>query len=389
MVKAIGIDPGTKSIDIFGFDDETKKILIDKTILRDEFTKNPKIVLDVLRNLTKSTGKLDVIVGPSGYGITPKRASETEDSEILMATFVSESDIKRRLRILGIRELMFLMKKASDLNIWFTPGVIHLPTVPRFRKAGKIDMGTADKLFSVIIAMKDQAETLKIKYSETSFILIEIGFAYTSAMAVEKGALVDGIGGTTGNMGYLGMGTMDGELAYAISNSLQDYSRLLLFSGGVSSLAGIDPFSIDIKDFIRKTKVNKKTESAYEAFQEGIIKNVFSLIVSMKELPKEILLSGRFLGISTFRKDIISMLNKRTKPLSINEIRTVKKQSANVKEAAQGSAILANGIAGGKYKPIVENLKIFESEGTIFDHIYLDKSIVEKIKETFTKNNQL
>jgi len=387
MVKAIGIDPGTKSIDIFGFDDETKKILIDKTILRDEFTKNPKIVLDVLRDLTKSTGKLDVIVGPSGYGITPKRASETNDSEILMATFVSEGDIKRRLRILGIRELMFLMKKASDLNIWFTPGVIHLPTVPRFRKAGKIDMGTADKLFSVIIAMKDQAETLKIKYSETSFILIEIGFAYTSAMAVEKGALVDGIGGTTGNMGYLGMGTMDGELAYAIANSLQDYSRLLLFSGGVSSLAGIDPFSIDIKDFIRKTKVNKKTESAYEAFQEGIIKNVFSLIVSMKELPKEILLSGRFLGINTFRKDIISMLNKRTKPLSINEIRTVKKQSANVKEAAQGSAILANGIAGGKYKLIVENLKIFESEGTIFDHIYLDKSIVEKIKETFIKNN--
>jgi len=387
MVKAIGIDPGTKSIDIFGFDDETKKILIDKAIPRDEFTKNPKIVLDILRNLTKSTGKLDVIVGPSGYGITSKRASETEDSEILMATFVSNGDVKRRLRILGVRELMFLMKKANDLNIWFTPGVIHLPTVPRFRKAGKIDMGTADKLFSTIIAMKDQAETLKIKYSETSFILVEIGFAYTSAMAVEKGELVDGIGGTTGNIGYLGMGTMDGELAYAISNSLEDFSKLLLFSGGASSLAEIDPFSSDIKDFIKKSKIDKKTKSAYEAFQEGIIKNVFSLIVSMKELPKEILLSGRFLGINTFRKDIISMLIKSTKPLNINGIRTVKKQSANVKEAAQGSAILANGIAGGKYKLIVENLKIFESEGTIFDHIYLDKSIVEKIKETFIKNN--
>jgi predicted butyrate kinase (DUF1464 family) len=279
------------------------------------------------------------------------------------------------------------MKKANDLNIWFTPGVIHLPTVPRFRKAGKIDMGTADKLFSTIIAMKDQAETLKIKYSETSFILVEIGFAYTSAMAVEKGELVDGIGGTTGNIGYLGMGTMDGELAYAISNSLEDFSKLLLFSGGASSLAEIDPFSSDIKDFIKKSKIDKKTKSAYEAFQEGIIKNVFSLIVSMKELPKEILLSGRFLGINTFRKDIISMLIKSTKPLNINGIRTVKKQSANVKEAAQGSAILANGIAGGKYKLIVENLKIFESEGTIFDHIYLDKSIVEKIKETFIKNN--
>jgi len=387
MVKAIGIDPGTKSIDIFGFDDETEKILIDKSIPRDEFTKNPKIILNILRNLTNSTGKIDLIVGPSGYGITPKRAIETEDSEILMATFVSESDVKRRLRIMGIRELMFLMKKASDLNIWFTPGVIHLPTVPRFRKAGKIDIGTADKLFSVILAMKDQAETLNINYSETSFILVEIGFAYTSAMVVEKGAVVDGIGGTSGNLGYLGMGTMDGELAYAISNSLGDFSRMILFSGGAASLAELDPFSMDIEDFINKSDMNKKIKSAYEAFLEAIVKNVFSLIVSMKETPNEILLSGRFLRVNAFKKDIISKLIKSTKSFSINEIRTVQKQSAKVKEASQGAAILANGIAGGKYRNIVENLRILEAEGTIFDHIYLDKSIVEKIKETFTKSN--
>tara|TARA_B100000315_G_scaffold194152_1_gene184764 strand:- start:303 stop:1466 length:1164 start_codon:yes stop_codon:yes gene_type:complete len=387
MVKAIGIDPGTKSIDIFGFDDETEKILIDKSIPRDEFTKNPKIILNILRNLTNSTGKIDLIVGPSGYGITPKRAIETEDSEILMATFVSESDVKRRLRIMGIRELMFLMKKASDLNIWFTPGVIHLPTVPRFRKAGKIDIGTADKLFSVILAMKDQAETLNINYSETSFILVEIGFAYTSAMVVEKGAVVDGIGGTSGNLGYLGMGTMDGELAYAISNSLGDFSKMILFSGGAASLAELDPFSMDIEDFINKSDMNKKIKSAYEAFLEAIVKNVFSLIVSMKETPNEILLSGRFLRVNAFKKDIISKLIKSTKSFSINEIRTVQKQSVKVKEASQGAAILANGIAGGKYRNIVENLRILEAEGTIFDHIYLDKSIVEKIKETFTKSN--
>ena len=388
MVKAIGIDPGTKSIDIFGFDDETGKILIDKAIPRDEFTKNPRIIINILRDLTISAGKLDVIVGPSGYGITPKRATETEDSEILMATFVSESDVKRRLKIIGLRELMFFMKKASDLNIWFTPSVIHLPTIPRFRKAGKIDMGTADKLFSVILAMKDQAETLNLDYSQTSFILVEIGFAYTSAMAVEKGNLVDGIGGTSGNLGYLGMGTIDGELAYAISNSFGNYSKMLLFSGGAASLAELDPFSMDIEDFINKSKKNKKIKSAYEAFQEAIVKDVFSLMISMDEPPKEILLSGRFLGVNAFKKDIISKLIKNTKSFNISGIRTVHRKTAKGKEGAQGAAILANGIAGGKYKHIVSRLKILEAEGTIFDHIYLDKTIVEKIKETFTNSNQ-
>jgi len=388
MVKAIGIDPGTKSIDIFGFDDETGKILIDKAIPRDEFTKNPRIIINILRDLTISAGKLDVIVGPSGYGITPKRATETEDSEILMATFVSESDAKRRLKIIGLRELMFFMKKASDLNIWFTPGVIHLPTIPRFRKAGKIDMGTADKLFSVILAMKDQAESLNLDYSETSFILVEIGFAYTSAMAVEKGNLVDGIGGTSGNLGYLGMGTMDGELSYAISNSIGDYSKMLLFSGGASSLAELDPFSTDIEDFINKSKMDNKTKSAYEAFKEAIVKDVFTLMVSMNKTPKEILLSGRFLGVNAFRKDVILKLIKSTKSFNISGIRTIQKQTTKVKEGAQGASILANGIAGGKYKRIVERLKILEAEDTIFDHIYLDKTIVEKIKETFTSSTQ-
>lgn len=386
MVKTIGIDPGTKSIDIFGFDDESGKILIDKAIPRDDFTKNPKIIIDILRKLNDSVDIIDAIVGPSGYGIPTKRAIDTDDSEILMATFVSENDIKKRLKIIGLRELMFLMQKAKDLNIWFTPGVIHLPTVPNYRKAGKIDMGTADKLFSVIMAMKDQIETLKIHHSETSFILVEIGFAYTAAIAVEQGNVIDGIGGTSGNIGYLGMGSMDGELSYAISNSIDQFSKTLLFSGGAAFLAGIDPFSSDIDDFIKKSHTNKKIKSAYEAFQEAIVKDVFTLLVSMKEPPKEILLSGRFLDIADFRKDIIFKLEQNTKPFNISSIRTVKKQSSTVKEAAHGAAILANGIAGGKYKPLITKLKIMESNNTIFDYIHLDKKIVEKIKEVFTNS---
>ncbi len=384
MVKTIGIDPGTKSIDLYGFDDESNKILIDKAISRDDFSKNPEIIINILREISDSTGKIDAIVGPSGYGIPAKRAINTADSEILMATFVSDNDIKKRLKIVGLRELMFLMKKTDDLNIWFTPGVIHLPTVPNYRKAGKIDMGTADKLFSVIMAMKDQMESMNIHHSDASFILVEIGFAYTAAIAVENGIIIDGIGGTSGNMGYLGMGSMDGELSYAISNSIDDFSKMLLFSGGAAFLAGIDPFNSNIEDFISKSKINKKIMSAYEAFKEAIVKNVFTLLSSMKESPKEILLSGRFIDIVDFKNDIILKLNKKTQPFKILNIRSVNKQSSTVKEAAQGAAILANGIAGGKYKSLITQLKILESNQTIFDYIYLDKKIVDKIKALFT-----
>ena len=81
-----------------------------------------------------------------------------------------------------------MLRGADDLNTYFTQGVIHLKTVPRYRKVNKIDMGTSDKVLSVVLAVKDQAERLQIPYDQTSFILLEVGFGYTSAMAVKNGA---------------------------------------------------------------------------------------------------------------------------------------------------------------------------------------------------------
>ena len=205
MVKAIGIDSGTKTMDIFGFDDKDGSIIIDVAIPRDEITKSAKLVVEKLREAQERVGKIDAIVGPSGYGMQLKKASEATDEEIAEATFVTEADVKRRLRIIGLRELMLLLRDADDLNTWFTQGIIHLTTVPKYRKANKIDMGTSDKVLSVVLAAKDQAERLKIPYSETSFILVEVGFGYTSAMAVKDGQIVDAMAGTAGFPSFLGM----------------------------------------------------------------------------------------------------------------------------------------------------------------------------------------
>lgn len=381
MVTAIGIDPGTKSMDVFGFDDETDEVVMDLAIPRVEVTKNPEIVLDAIREIDM---EIDVIVGPSGYGLPMVKASEAKDAEINAATFMTEADIARRLNIVGLRELMFLMKK-SNLNIWFPPGVIHLPTVPEYRKINRIDMGTADKVFTAVSGIKDQAEKYGIAYSETSFIALEIGFGYTAALGIEDGKIVDGVGGTIGGVGYMGMGAMDGELAYALANTVADFSKMMLFNGGAVSISGIDPQKVSIEEFISLARKSEQVKLAYSAMLESIIKDTYLMLSSVRK-PKEILLSGRFTRIEPFVQDVTAMLQDHLSEFGIEaEVRTLTRTGSEVKEAAEGAAIIANGIAGGKYENLIETMELRKSSGGVFSHIYLDKETRERIEETFTR----
>ena len=217
MVKAVGIDSGTKTMDIYGFDDQNGEVLVDFALSREEVTKNPSLVIDKLREIQQACGKIDAIAGPAGYGLPLQKATDASLEDIALATFVTQADVERKIKIIGLRQLMQLMKDTPELNIWFTPSVIQLPTVPEYRKANRIDMGTNDKVPSAILAAKSQSERLGIGYDQTSFIVVEVGFAYTSAMAVKSGQIVDAMAGTAGFPRFLGMGFLDGELVYALS----------------------------------------------------------------------------------------------------------------------------------------------------------------------------
>ncbi len=379
MVLAVGIDSGTKTMDIFGFNDKDGKIIIDVAIPRDEITKSAKLVVEKLRETQERFGKIDAILGPSGYGMQLKRAQEASDEEIAEATFVTEADVKRRLRIVGLRELMVLLRQAYDLNTYFTQGVIHLNTVPKYRKANRIDMGTSDKVLSVVLAAKDQAQRLKIPYSETSFILVEVGFGYTSAMAVKNGQIVDAMAGTAGFPSFLGSGFFDSEVAYAIANATDDFSKQLLFGGGVASFAKVDQTK-PLEQFVENSKSNPQANEGYKMMLESTVKDVASLLPSVA--PKEIILSGRFIRIPQFLADLKGSFATFSKATGVKmNINVLATRAKVAKQAAEGAAVFANGLAGGEYKPLVDVMKLRESEGSVFSNLYFGSQIADGLKK--------
>jgi len=384
MVKAIGIDSGTKTMDIYGFDDQNEEVLVDFALSREEVTKQPNLIIDKLKDVQREYGKIDAIAGPAGYGIPLKKAKDASDEEITLATFVTQADADRWLKIVGLRQLMHLMKEASDLNIWFTPSVIQLPTIPEYRKANRIDMGTNDKVPTAVLAVRDQAERLGIAYEKTNFIVVEVGFAYTSAMAVKNGQIVDAMAGTAGFPSFLGGGFFDGELVYSLANAVEDFPKMMLFAGGAASVAGFDSTK-PISEFFEMSKTNSKARAGLDLMLESLVKDIASLLPSTN--PKEILLSGRFSKIPEFyaltESRLKAFFNQIGSDINILQLGGTAKTA---KGAAEGAAVLANGIAQGKYAKIVEVMKIRESKGGIFDHLYLDEG-TRKALEIFKKTS--
>lgn len=365
MARVAGIDPGTKSMDILVLDDESMEVVYERVIDRREVTRNPSIVLRAL----EEAGRLDAVVAPSGYGIPLKPAREASDEEICLATFVHPGDYRVRMRIHGLRELM-VMIRSSGIPAWFTPGVVHLPTVPRWRKLGRIDLGTADKVYTTAAALRDEVELHGSAPGEASFIVAEVGYAYTAAMAVSGGAIVDGVGGTSGPPGYLGLGAWDAELAYAVAAVEPGFSKERLFQGGAAYLYSSEP--PEPGDLARAYEAgDPRAEEAVRALAEGVAKAVASLLPSNPR-PRRVYLSGRMARDPVIGRAIEDAVKGLLDGLGLGvPVERVSRLGRETKEAATGAALIASGLAGGRYEWLVDSLRLRESGGTILDFIEL------------------
>jgi len=350
-MRVIGIDPGTGSFDFFGMEGE--KVILDTSVPVPEVARNPKVLLDTVR----SVFPLDMIVGPSGYGLPVTPIKDITERELTLMV----PDAKSVPLCGGIRTAIRLMKDEG-FPVYFTPGVIHLSTVPRYRKANKLDMGTADKVCCVALAIRDQAELHGIDYGATSFILAEIGYAFNAVIGVDGGKIVDGFGGTSGGPGFITLGSMDSELAVRLGK----FPGIVLFSGGAKDMSGKDDLSPE-----EMAEKPDKYQEAWNMMLESVAKGIIAMMVAV-EKPREILLSGRLSRIPEIADALTARLSR------FGKVRVVGRKASVAKEAAEGAYIVGEGLLGGKYKGIVDALKLREASGTMFDYILLKWIKLEK-----------
>lgn len=375
LTRVVGIDPGTKSMDVCAIEDGV--VYYEEAIDNVELAEEPRRIMDALKEALPA----DVIAGPSGYGVEPTRIEDVpeevfEDWYYNYILLTTKADILRAIGegILGA----VLYKNMADFSVWmrrerlpviFIPSVIELPTVPLHRKVNKIDMGTADKMAVAVLGVYDQSRRLGIPYSEVSFILVEVGFGYNAVMGVEGGQIVDGIGGTCfPGPGFLTISAMDAELVQLVG----EWERKDTFEGGaISIMREVNPQRL-------LERRDPEAKLAFEAMMEGIEKAVASMTVSVRK-PKEILLSGRWTRHAEVKEELTRRLSKYAEVRPLGFLEGARK----TKETAQGYAVVADGLAGGKFEDLVEWMRINEAKGTVLDYVYHPK--FKRVKERFVK----
>jgi predicted butyrate kinase (DUF1464 family) len=350
-LSALGVDPGSKSWDFFAL--KGNEIILDTSVPTKEIVQEPQKVINLIRSLEN----LDLMVAPSGFGLPLKDVRDITEEDIFFTLLKFEREDQKKL--LGLGEILRLIK-AEKTKAVIVPGVKHLPTVPNYRKINKIDMGTADKLCTAVVGIRDQMEKYQRKPEETNFIMVEIGYGFTAVLAIENGQIIDGIGGSN-IMGFRACGSLDGELAYLIKKIHKEN----IYKGGVASIAGFSDLSL--KEITLLAENDEQVKTALKAYISSVKKAVFGISSSFsnKEKVKEVLLAGRGAEL----RYVNDRIEKGLKDIA--PVRIMKTYSQIAKRAAQGATFIANGLLGGRFKHIVNNLKIQQASGSILDNIFI------------------
>jgi len=326
VARVVGIDPGTVSIDICGIAGD--QLWLDRSVPTSQALGDPAAFVSLL----VQGGTPDLIAGPSGYGLPLVAATALTDEDLRLALLSSPGESGG---LGGLGRLMRLLAE-SGLPVVFTPGVILLPSVPNHRKLNRVDLGTADKVAVAALAVWERSRIRGTEPAQSRMMLLELGGAFTAALAIESGAIVDGIGGTGGPPGWRSAGAWDGEVAFLAGRISKD----MLFAGGREG----------------------NGESGLEAYVEGAEKAVLSLTAAVPR-PDEIVLSGRMAQNPEVRAELYPRLARIAPVVDLQGFAKVAKQGA------QGAALLADGLVGGECRAICDALRIREASGTVLDHL--------------------
>ena len=367
-MRVVGIDPGTMSFDLFGFENATQMVFLDQSISTKEIKQNPEVIVEILT----SHLPLDLIIAPSGFGLPVKKIQDLSPQDIFEMTLRHPSTSNT----MGLEAVIQSLMK-TDLPVYTIPGIKHLSSIPLKRKVNRIDLGSADKLAVVVSILHSLIAKTQASLESISCIILEIGAGFSAIIAVEKGQIVDAIGGTN-ILGMQSPGALDGEVAYL----LHDVEKKDIYSGGFQEISGLtenwDHFLQKIGDKELSDQFNKNVnlQLACEVFIDQISRSLHQIQLSFKQecsletVP--IYLSGRMVENPV----INSTIQQLTHPFG--EIHTLSKMGIS-KNAAQGSAFIADGLLchftqqqNLNYR-IIHHLGIIEASGSILDALFFPK----------------
>lgn len=336
MVNAVGVDAGTKTYEIFAIrNGEFFAESFDSSLIRED----PNLLLEAIESY-----EADVYAGLSGYGLPIKKFSNLTNEDILLMTLNLDTE-----KSIGLRSVIDAIRR-KNLNFYTIPGVIHLPTVPDWRKFNKIDLGTSDKLCSAVLAVTQLLDEIEIE--KQNFILAEVGYGFSSFIAVKNGKIVDGIGGSSGFPGYSSMGSIDAEVAYLIGS----FPKRLIFTGGVKSF------------------VEEYGGDTIELIGEFVLKGLRAIEVSVGKADV-CFLSGKF------AKDLEDLVADKYETRILTGF-GIGKQSS------QGAGVIANAIGGGEFERIAKHMELFSAKGTVVDYLSpeLKRIVLGKLNLYFRSN---
>jgi predicted butyrate kinase (DUF1464 family) len=346
--RVAGVDPGTLSFDVCALDGG--QVVLERSFRTADVGAAPALLVKALVD----HGPFDLVLGPAGYGLPLVSVEDVGERELALMLLLREDEPHGRVGVGGMRSIVRALI-AAELPLVFGPGAIHLPTIPAYRKWNRIDLGTADKVASAALCIADQARRLDVDFAETSFVMLELGGAFSAALAVEDGRIVDGLGGSAGPIGARACGALDAEAAYLLGPEL---SKRTVFSGGALDPRG----KLDLSDELEGLRRDPRHRDGWLALEEGAAKAALALTVSAPG-PREILVAGRLAEAPGMLEALAARLAQ------VAPVRMAAGLGTRMNAAAQGAAVLADGLAGGRYAALVERLGVRDASGSALDHL--------------------
>ena len=359
-----GMDQGSALYDIVLLEENAGavKVVLDKSFTARFVRERPRVTLETLSGF-----EVRSVVVPSGFGTRLKLVREMTPRDFL------EISLKRQDYMTSSLANVIAVFKQANIDTYVIPAVKQLPTVPRERRFNRIDLGTSDKVCAAALGIYTQSTRSGAAVSDTEFILAELGSAFNAFVAVSSGEIVNGIGGTLSSMGMSSRGAFDGEIAALLGT----VDKRRAYEGGVLYLFA-NGETVPEEFFLHAFNGNERARVLMEAYTSGILGDIGSMMASSGIKPKEVFISGRVSRVKQYVAYISEKI-EHTFGLKVSFLETF---GALSKEGAIGAALIANGIAGGRFSTIVDTLRLREATGSVFDDIYLDETTLRWIQET-------